>query len=589
MNCAISTSVSGPVSSEATSTISAVRRSRSASRSSLQEHGDDAARLTARPPRPPGARTRPRGSRSRSRRAAASRVPRATTRPARHDHDLVAERRDFLHHVAREEHALAGVAQAPDHVAQAARGHHVEPVGGLVEDHVGRVVHERARDRDLHALALREAVGAPVEERRRGRAAARGARCDGVERRAGEAAQLAVVGDVLARGEPRVEAARVRQHADARAHGERVAAARRGRRPAPCPAWAPRACEIMRSVVVLPAPLGPSRPVMRAVRRGERDAAHGLHVAEALGERASATITGRRPSGQHEERARDALEALAVERRARCPGARTPRSGAARSRARSRRGRGWARRAARALGSVARHLLAVARRRRRIDPAREQQHGHVGAHRVVEVGRHACRAARSGRRAMKSSTSARPKNDCVRRGQVLGRDARNVLGADHRQVHAERRGSPTTSSANSRFCASSGLKSPREAAGDPVRQQAREFGHVQRPEQAREEHVLRDADRRPARRCADPRSSTRSGRRAKPARRLRIVRAQLRVGAPAGRLAPRSRPPAARARPRRRPRTRAAASCVEGATPSSTTVRTCAACRRRYSSAARVP
>ena len=40
-----------------------------------------------------------------------------------------------------------------------------------------------------------------------------------VERGAGQAVQLAEVGDVLARGEARVEAARVGQHAQARARG----------------------------------------------------------------------------------------------------------------------------------------------------------------------------------------------------------------------------------------------------------------------------------------------------------------------------------------------------------------------------------
>jgi hypothetical protein len=58
------------------------------------------------------------------------------------------------------------VAQAAQRVAQRARGQHVQAVGGLVQDDVRRVVHQRARQRGLHALALAEALGAAVQQRR---------------------------------------------------------------------------------------------------------------------------------------------------------------------------------------------------------------------------------------------------------------------------------------------------------------------------------------------------------------------------------------------------------------------------------------
>ena len=52
--------------------------------------------------------------------------------------------------------------QLSQEIAQAARGHDVEAVGRLVEHDVARIVHQRARDRGLDALALREALGAAI-------------------------------------------------------------------------------------------------------------------------------------------------------------------------------------------------------------------------------------------------------------------------------------------------------------------------------------------------------------------------------------------------------------------------------------------
>ena len=163
----------------------------------------------------PAPRTRPRGSGARSARAA--RPACRTRRPAaRDDDDRVAQRRHFLHHVAREQHAAALGAQAADDVAHRARAHDVEPVGRLVEQHVAR---DRARARapappwSAHRArspgVRRSAILRHVErlqQLRRARLAAR--------RRT--ALQLAVVLDVLARRQPRIQARHVRQHAEPR-------------------------------------------------------------------------------------------------------------------------------------------------------------------------------------------------------------------------------------------------------------------------------------------------------------------------------------------------------------------------------------
>ena len=113
-------------------------------------------------------------------------------------------------------------AQVAQQVAQRANAHDVETVGGLVEQDRLRVMDERARDRDLHPLALRKALRAAVGD------GGDPERPDELvdprlERVLGQALQRAVVADVLARGEARIEAARVRQHADAAAHGVALA------------------------------------------------------------------------------------------------------------------------------------------------------------------------------------------------------------------------------------------------------------------------------------------------------------------------------------------------------------------------------
>ena len=83
-----------------------------------------------------------------------------------------------------------------------------------------------------------------------------------VERDAAHAVQLAVVADVLAGGEPRIYPARVGQHADRRrtAARSRTTSAPPTRRAARRPGTTSVAS--IRSTVVLPAPFGPSRPVI---------------------------------------------------------------------------------------------------------------------------------------------------------------------------------------------------------------------------------------------------------------------------------------------------------------------------------------
>jgi hypothetical protein len=137
------------------------------------------------------------------------------------DHDVVAERRNLLHHVTREQHAVADGAQAQDQGAQRPRRHHVEPVRGLVEEQVLRRVRQCARERDLDPLALRESLRAAVGDRTEVEFGDQ--RLDApFERGAVEPVQPAEVGDVLARGELRVDAGAVRQHADPTARGQRV-------------------------------------------------------------------------------------------------------------------------------------------------------------------------------------------------------------------------------------------------------------------------------------------------------------------------------------------------------------------------------
>ena len=70
------------------------------------------------------------------------------------DHHFVAELFDFLHDVTGKQNAMAGVTQRPEQFAQVADRHHVEAIGGFVEQHVARLVHERPCERSLELLPL---------------------------------------------------------------------------------------------------------------------------------------------------------------------------------------------------------------------------------------------------------------------------------------------------------------------------------------------------------------------------------------------------------------------------------------------------
>ena len=98
-------------------------------------------------------------------------VPRATTRPAAmttiESQSAETSCMTWLENSTQRPSRL----QPPHDRAHGARAHHVEAVGRLVEQHVLRVVHQRAGERHLGALAVREARRAPIGDRRSCRAA----------------------------------------------------------------------------------------------------------------------------------------------------------------------------------------------------------------------------------------------------------------------------------------------------------------------------------------------------------------------------------------------------------------------------------
>src|SRR6266850_365512 len=78
--------------------------------------------------------------------------------------DGVAEFFDFAHDVSGEDDGLAVVAAFADESGDGAGGHDVEAVGGLVENHDGRIVDEGTGDRGLLLHAGGELVAAAVAE-----------------------------------------------------------------------------------------------------------------------------------------------------------------------------------------------------------------------------------------------------------------------------------------------------------------------------------------------------------------------------------------------------------------------------------------
>ncbi len=175
------------------------------------------------------------------------------------DADPVAEPLGLVEVVGAHQDRPARVAEAGDDLADGLRGLGVEPAGRLVEVDDPRLVEQRPGDGDPLSHPLREAADPPVG----GIGQAHDLEVS-LDRRPqggiGQAVQAPVVGQVLAGGQPVVEAGALGQDA-----GEgpdrgvvraklQVRDARRSRR-----SGAIRPARI-RTVVVLPAPFGPRSP-----------------------------------------------------------------------------------------------------------------------------------------------------------------------------------------------------------------------------------------------------------------------------------------------------------------------------------------
>src|SRR5713226_8442054 len=80
------------------------------------------------------------------------------------DADDIAELFDFAHDVSGEDNGFALVAAFADESGNGARGHDVETVRGLVEDHNGRIVNQSAGDGSFLLHAGGEFVATAVTE-----------------------------------------------------------------------------------------------------------------------------------------------------------------------------------------------------------------------------------------------------------------------------------------------------------------------------------------------------------------------------------------------------------------------------------------
>jgi hypothetical protein len=141
-------------------------------------------------------------------------VPRAAARD--HDH-AVTQIIHFVHEMAGKQNAPAFVAQVEQQLAHSPGGDHVQSVGGLVQQNVRRLVHNRARQRGLHALAEREALGAPVGDGFHSQQLDQLFRLARQFRRR-HSMQFSKVGDVFTGGQAPVQAGVVGQHAQQPAH-----------------------------------------------------------------------------------------------------------------------------------------------------------------------------------------------------------------------------------------------------------------------------------------------------------------------------------------------------------------------------------
>ena len=217
------------------------------------------ARRHEQPPRTPVRRRNASSSDARPACRQTSAAPVGDDTAARDDHHVVAERADLVDHVGRKQDARARVAHAAKHVAKSMDAGNIEPVGRLVEEQVRGSVDERASERDLHALPLREAsrppIGHPFEaelrpERPARARTARRAGCPGAGR-----SRRCSREPSAARTAPCDRAAR------RAAAGARWVCCRPDRRGSQ-PSSARRSPQIRPRVVVLPAPFSPSSPVM---------------------------------------------------------------------------------------------------------------------------------------------------------------------------------------------------------------------------------------------------------------------------------------------------------------------------------------
>src|SRR5262245_17886788 len=198
--------------------------------------------------------------------------------PVRDDDDAIAQRPDVVEHVARKDDAGAAIAHVSKDLTKRLDAGDVEAVRRLIEQQVGGRMHDRASQRHLHPLALREAarpaIGDPLE-------------AESIEdlldaRRQGagrHAVQAAEVRDVLARRETLVETLVIEQRADPPPALDRRALA--------CadldrPSVRPQQPADEREGRGLAGAVLAENAGDDAIRRGERDIADGAHRPEGL-------------------------------------------------------------------------------------------------------------------------------------------------------------------------------------------------------------------------------------------------------------------------------------------------------------------
>ena len=173
--------------------------------------------------------------------------------PVADQHELVAAI-GLVHHVARDEQRRPGLREPVERVPEIAAQHRVESDGRLVEDeHVG-ATEQRGRERHARALAAGERADLPSREPDRGRPSR------ALPRRGPEPLRRSARSS---RGSPARSGRRRPRAPASRSRCGVVAPGRRRARPSTSTVplriiWTPT---IARISVVLPDPLGPSRPV----------------------------------------------------------------------------------------------------------------------------------------------------------------------------------------------------------------------------------------------------------------------------------------------------------------------------------------